>query len=81
MTNPMGAGAPVAWHVTQQIEQVGQAPGGQLVKGMLVRYALDSGPSASVFVPLSEYTPEAVQAAVAAQAATLKAVHGLSGSV
>lgn len=77
-TAPTPSDAP-HWRVTASQEQ--QAPGaaGTYTKGRQIFFQLDSGPSGSVFVPNDQLSAEAVRAAITAAAATLQAVHDLSG--
>ena len=82
MTTPAAA----TWHVLGgQITQTSiLAPGGAgLVDVYQVPYVIDTGPAAghtaSVQVPVSQYSRESVTAAIAAQVAQTHGVAGLTG--
>lgn len=67
------------WRITASQEQ--QAPGaaGTYTKGRQIFFALDSGPSGSVFLPNDQLTVDAVRAAINAAASTLANIHALEG--
>lgn len=69
----------VHWRVTASQEQ--QAPGaaGTYTKGRQIFFALDSGPSGSVFVPNDQLGTASVRAAIDAAAAQLADIHALQG--
>lgn len=66
------------WTVTAQTPTQGLGPAGHFVPGMNVSFITGAGIEGTVFVPQLRYSPENVAAAIAAQAAGLDAVTGLS---
>lgn len=73
--------APQNWTITGTSESTGLTDQGMPSAGVTVSFKLDDGTSGTVFVPNASFTPTAVQAAVAARAAALVAVKGLTGTV
>lgn len=72
--------APVTgWRVTDQVPTTEQTPSGRAERGMRVSFMTGKGVSGSVFIPESQYTPDNVRAAIAAQAALIDQVHALQG--
>lgn len=69
---------PARWKVVSQVPTTGQDSNGQFVRGRNVNYQLADGTTGSVFVPNASYTPDAVKAAIAADAATVAAIAGLT---
>lgn len=68
------------WTVTGTSETLGTDDRGIAVPGVDVRYALDSGPTGTVFIPRAMIQNTAyVQQKIAADAAGLEAIKGLSG--
>lgn len=72
------AGMGPVWTVISQGETMGIGPSGTAGSGMKVTFRLDDGTTASVFVPDAQYTADNVKAAIAAKAATLASVKGLT---
>lgn len=70
---------PPAWAITQQLETTDLGPAGAYVSGVRVTFRTVSGVTGSVFVPHTDYTVDAVRRAVAARAAVLEDVAGLTG--
>ena len=66
------------WKVTGQNQVTEIAPGGTPTQGVRVYYSTGTGAAGSVFVPLAQYNPAGVSAAVAAAAATMDAVGALT---
>ena len=66
------------WKVTAQQTATGQDSNGSFVRGRNITYQLADGTSGSVFVPNSNYTPDAVKAAIAADAEKVQAVAQLT---
>lgn len=66
------------WKVTGQQTASGQDTNGSFVRGRNITYQLADGTTGSVFVPNSSYTPEAVKAAIAADADKVAAVSMLT---
>ena len=66
------------WKVTGQQAATGQDSNGSFVRGRNITYQLADGTSGSVFVPNSNYTAEAVKAAIAADAEKVAAVAKLT---
>lgn len=80
MSDTPATPAPVVhWRITASQEQ--QAPGaaGTYTKGRQIFFALDSGPSGSVFVPNDSLSADNVRAAVNAAAQQLADIHALQG--
>lgn len=72
--------APAAgWTVTGQQETMDLSPQGTYVNGVKVSFRTASGAIGSVFVPMDAFTPELVRQKVAAAAATVEHVAGLTG--
>jgi hypothetical protein len=66
------------WHVTGQAEETRVNPGGDLERGMVVRFTTGQGVAGSVFVPDYAY-PDKVAEMVAKRVAALDSVSNLSG--
>jgi hypothetical protein len=73
------SGRPGSWTVTGQAPGVGPDSQGRTVQGITVQFVTGLGVPGSVFIPRAQYAPDAVKAAIAAHAADLDAVQGLSG--
>lgn len=67
------------WEVTAQQETFATGPAGRVEKVVRVMFTTGKGTTASVDVPMNQYNPANVRAAVAAYAAQLDEVHGLKG--
>jgi hypothetical protein len=67
------------WKVTGQVETVDLGPAGTFVQGVRVTFATAEGAVGNVFVPSDQYSVERVRAAISDKAATMAAVHGLTG--
>lgn len=78
MTQPDAPATVPQWTVTSQVEATIINAAGNAVDVMKVGFQLPDGTQASVNVPLSAYTVPNVQAAIAAKAATLQGVNGLT---
>ncbi len=65
------------WNVTGQRETV-QVNNGQVVNGVTIDFLTGNGVQGSVFIPNERYTTEYARTQIAARAAMLDAVHGLS---
>jgi len=61
-------------YVTGQQEQVGLNSRGQAENGYRVSFTTGGGVDGSVFVPISQYTPDNVKAAIVAHASQLDQV-------
>lgn len=68
-----------AWAIVAQREDMQLGPSGGFVPGMVVTFRTRAGVTSSVFVPSTDYTVDKVRAAIDAQAATIDAVHALTG--
>ena len=68
-----------SWQVTGQTEYTQVQSSGPPVNGMKVFYTTGKGHSASVFIPMSQYTPANVRAVISAQAANLDQIGSLKG--
>ena len=68
------------WTVVGQAETTQLGPDHKAVAGMTVRFKLDSGTVASVFVPWDQYTAEKVKEAIGARVAHIAGIEGLTGS-
>lgn len=66
------------WKVTQQQTASGQDANGNFVRGRNITYQLADGTTGSVFVANSNYTPDSVKAAIAADAEKVAAVAQLT---
>lgn len=69
------------WTITGTQETTGLTDQGTPAKGVLVSFKLDDGTAGTVFVPDTAFTPAHVTALVAARAASLVGVKGLTGTV
>lgn len=69
-----------AWTVISQREDFQAGPSGNLTAGVVVTFTTASGITGSVFVPNADYQPEKVRALIAARAASMEAVHKLTGA-
>lgn len=70
----------MAWTVTGTSETLGTDDRGQAVPGVDVRYALDSGPTGTVFIPRTMLQNTGyIQDKIAKDAAGLEAIKGLKG--
>lgn len=79
MSDPNRVGDMVAWRVTQQSQQIGHLPNGQFVPGYLVSFVYDGNNTGTVFVPESQWSPQAVQAAITAKVRSMVDIGNLSG--
>lgn len=68
-----------AWTVTGQVETTDQGPDGTYVPGVRISFRTATGANGSVFLPHAQYTVAAVRSAIAARAAVLDEVAGLTG--
>lgn len=66
------------WKVTGQNQVTEIQPGGTPTQGVRVYYMTGTGQSGNVFVPMAQYTPDGVTAAVSAAAATMDAIGTLT---
>lgn len=82
-SNPPGQMRPNApatgWEVEYQQETVDLGPDGRAIQGVKVGFVTGLGVHASVFVPKTTYSPDAVKAAIAAAAYQIDTVHKLTG--
>lgn len=77
-TTPTPTNVPMG-HVVSQVETQGQDPSGRWVPGVNVTGVIDAtGATFTVFIPMSNYGPEAVRVALEERAAQVSAVHGLT---
>lgn len=67
------------WEILDQQETVDEGPSGSIVRGMRVYFRTGKQLRGSVFIPINQYTPTNVRAAVAALAAQLDQVQGSTG--
>jgi hypothetical protein len=67
-----------AWRVTAVNQTTGQDSTGRYTQGKEVSFTLASGVSGTVFVPDNMFNPDAVKAAIMAEAANLHQVSNLS---
>lgn len=67
------------WSIEYQQETVGLGPDGRAAEGVKVGYTTGKGLHGSVFIPKDRYNPANVAAQVAAAAAQMDEVHGLTG--
>lgn len=80
MANPDTiSGGGVTWTVDTQQEASGQLPGGAFGPGYRVTFTTGHGLHGSVWLPESQFSPEAVRHAIAAKVKLLVAVQQLSG--
>lgn len=63
--------------ITRQTYSIGRSAGGQPEEGYKVEFQTAGGVAGQVFVPLSQYTADGVNAAVKAQATVLDSVQGM----
>lgn len=77
----MPAATPPAprWQVESQLPSTEVGGDGKPQAGMRVNFVTAKGVHAYVFVPWTEYGPEAVRAKIAARVDMLDAVHSLNG--
>lgn len=78
MTNPTGPATPSGWTVIGQRQTQELNGGQQFVKGVEITFRTGDGVTGNVFVPLTQFDPAHVTAAVSAQAAQLDAIGSLS---
>lgn len=76
--DPAGDGK--GWTVTGQTETAQLDGGNKFVDGYAVAFRTQYGDEGTVFVPRARYNPTQVTAEITAQAATLDAVHHLTGA-
>ena len=67
------------WNVDYQQETVGLDASGRTVPGVKVGFITGKGVRSSVFIPQTLYTPTNVRAQIAAMAAQVDEVQGMSG--
>lgn len=80
MSNPLGGTGPgTGWNVTSQSETAKVNTAGQIEDGITVGFRTQYGQPGSVWIPKSAYNAEAVRMAISEHAATMDAVHNLSG--
>lgn len=68
-----------AWNVTAQVPATMPGPNGKFQKGVNISFVTTKGFAGEVFVPDTMYEVEQVRQIIAAQAAKLDAVGGLTG--
>ena len=68
----------ITWQVISQQETSQIGPTGQFVSGVKVMFRTGSGAEGSVFVPWTSYSPGQVKDLIAARAADVEAVAGLT---
>lgn len=81
MTQPTQPYGPVTYEVVQQSQRQVQTASGGFVPGFTVTFRLSNGHMGTVDVPLTDYTPDRVAAAIKAKAAVMVQVAGLTGTV
>ncbi|HVD03188.1 MAG TPA: hypothetical protein VNF75_03510 [Candidatus Dormibacteraeota bacterium] len=79
-SSPPPAPALSAWQVTGQIEGQQFNDQHQLVPGVSIMFTTGQGHQGTVFVPQAQYNAARVRELVAARAALMDEVGGLSGS-
>jgi hypothetical protein len=72
---------PQKWTITGTSESTGLTEQGTPSKGVTVSFKLDDGTAGTVFVPDPAFTPTNVTALVAARAAALASLKGLTGTL
>ena len=70
--------APGGWRVVSQVEATDRDVSGNFVPGHRVYFETASGVTGSVFLSAMFYTPDNVRAAIAAKAAIIDSIAGLS---
>lgn len=81
MTIPLGPDLPPVggWRIISQTQQTRTVPGNAYpVTGYTVNFLTGYGVNGAVFIPGTQYTPDFVRQAVAAQVAQLDAVSALT---
>lgn len=78
---PTPSTTPATWRVTGQTEDTQLTADGRVLAGVKVLFRTSAGVDSSVFVPNDQYNAAAVRAAVAARAAAIDSVSGLSGTI
>lgn len=73
------AGPGTGWSVTSQTETPKLNTANAIEDGVTVGFRTQYGQPGSVWIPKAGYTPETVRAAITEHAATMDAVHNLSG--
>lgn len=81
MSNPQGAGGPVTYHVTGQVEGQGRNNAGAFISGVTVTFAMSNGHGGTVFIPSDRYDPDNVKAAIETRVKQIMSVAAISGSV
>lgn len=79
MTTASSNDAGTGWTVTGQTQATELADTGGFVSGVTVSFRTGNGVIGSVFVPDSIYNVDTVRQLVSQRAASLDAVHGLTG--
>lgn len=69
-----------SWTVTYQQESQQVDTGNRVVKGVTVGFQTGTGQQGSVFVPDTQYTPDQVRTAIAARAAQLDTIAGMTSA-
>jgi len=69
----------VSWRVTGQMQTTRPSPSGEFVDGWLITFTTAAGNTGTVFVPSSQYTPDQVRAAIAAQARVMDEISAMTG--
>lgn len=67
-----------SWEVTAQREEMQQGPSGAFEPGMVVTFRTESGATGSVWLRMADYTVEKARATIAARAAVMESVAGLT---
>lgn len=75
------ADAQPTWKVTGQTERDQVVPGSAPVKGVQIFYLTSLGQQGSIFVPYTNYNTTYVTQQLAAAAAQMDAVKGLTGGI
>lgn len=68
----------MGWRIEYQIEGIESGGPGGFTKGVTIGWVTDAGIHGTVFVPLSDLTPELVKERVSAAVAARSAIAGLT---
>lgn len=75
----MASNTEPAWTITAQVQSTDMGPANAYVDGVRVTFQTAAGAIGSLFIPNTEYTVERVRSLVAARAAVMDQVAGLTG--
>lgn len=79
MTDAGQRNEPIAWRISQQVQQIGRTESGNFVPGFLITFIWGNNNSGQVFIPEANYSEQTVHGAISSKVRTMVNVGNLSG--